>query len=102
MMPGEIGVTVATLEKMRIELEKRPLKINRACSRRHPGADALNIYLGWDDDQQAKEKRNKQPLEAFADILPARPEMESKIGACPRQKEQQRHMPLVDEHDQPL
>ena len=65
-----------------------------------PLTERKEISLWWRKQNEANDKRNNQPFEAFTDKLTARSGNEGKPGARSSQEKEQRHSPLRTEDNQ--
>src|SRR5436305_1853582 len=62
--------------------------------------DGDKIGQRWSKQDEADDKRNDQPCEAFADELTGRSGFEGEPGACSCKEKEKRHAPLRAEDDQ--
>ena len=97
VVPREVRIGITALEGVGIPLEEGAGEVDWAPSSAYPRRNALHVDLGRDDQEHPGYERYEKPPE------PLQPELVREAGpeGIPSrhagEKEEQRHMPLVDE-----
>ena len=100
VVPGDVALRVQPAEQLPIERQEAAGEVDGAGACGNPDGVSFGEDLRRDDDQDADQQREQQPLDTLAGKLARCAEAQGKVDAGPGQNKEQRHVPLVDETQQ--